>query len=358
MTDFLDHVSKHVGGDAVRVTVIDVVGSTPRECGAGMLVGRYGVLGSIGGGRLEYDCIGRARAMLDDVETDAAREIGIVRSVDVIPLGPALGQCCGGTVRVLFECYREEDLADIATQATGADIAIMVRPVSSGKASIVVTTSQTDTGVSPKIAEVIHSMLAGMYSAPIAVERDDVLGATYLIEQIKRCRSPLFVYGAGHVGRAVVGIAAELDFAVHWVDTNGDRFPSEIPDGVERVVARAPAIVARAARADAFHLVLTYSHAIDLDICHAVLTGAGFGFLGLIGSATKRARFERRLRDTGVPEGALSRLTCPIGTGAIKGKAPMTIAVSAMAQIIEAHERIAEHMQEGSAHGADQRLSA
>ena len=115
--------------------------------------------------------------------------------------------------------------------------------------------------------------------------------------------------------------------------------PQVLPANVVRVVARDPAIIAASAPANAFHIVLTYSHALDLAICHSLLKRASFAFLGLIGSSTKRARFMKRLRDSGIAPETLSRLTCPIGLSALNGKAPTTIAVSVAAQLIEQLER-------------------
>ncbi|KQT85190.1 xanthine dehydrogenase accessory protein XdhC [Aurantimonas sp. Leaf443] len=79
------------GEPTILVTVTQAYGSTPREAGAAMAVTAGGSAGTIGGGRLEYDAIARARAML--VSGDARGEMAV-------PLGPEIGQCCGGHVRL------------------------------------------------------------------------------------------------------------------------------------------------------------------------------------------------------------------------------------------------------------------
>jgi xanthine dehydrogenase accessory factor len=159
------------------------------------------------------------------------------------------------------------------------------------------------------------------------------------IEPVRSPAKPLYIYGAGHVGRAIVRALADIPFAVHLVDVDADRFPPHIPDGVHRIIASDHAAIAAAAPKGAYHLVLTYSHALDLAICHALLANPHFGFLGLIGSASKRARFIKRLREGGVTQAAIDRLTCPIGIGNLRGKEPATIAISVAAQLIERLER-------------------
>ena len=93
--------------------------------------------------------------------------------------------------------------------------------------------------------------------------------------------------------------------------------------------------LASAAPAGAWHIVMTYSHALDLAICHAVLRRGDFGHLGLIGSATKRARFMKRLTELGIAPAALARLNCPIGLPGIDGKEPGMIAVAVAAQLVQ-----------------------
>lgn len=148
--------------------------------------------------------------------------------------------------------------------------------------------------------------------------------------------SALWVWGAGHVGRAIVGAMAPLpQFAITWVDTAQDRFPDPVPEGVDRVVAAEPARLMAHAPREAMHLILTYSHEIDLALCHAAL-GRGFDHCGLIGSATKWARFRTRLRQLGHFDAEISRITCPIGDPEL-GKHPQAIAVGVAARLLNRH---------------------
>ena len=152
-------------------------------------------------------------------------------------------------------------------------------------------------------------------------------------------QAPLFdlqLYGAGHVGRAIVHLLGTLPCRVTWIDEREAEFPAVPPpphitrlcvDGVEAEVQQA--------LPGAFTLVLTHSHDLDLRIAEAVLRRGDFGFLGLIGSATKRARFLSRLTQRGVAAEALARLTCPIGVAGIPGKQPEQIALAVVAQLLQ-----------------------
>jgi xanthine dehydrogenase accessory factor len=146
----------------------------------------------------------------------------------------------------------------------------------------------------------------------------------------------VLIYGGGHVGAALARALAPLPFQVRWIDARLGAFPAEIPAGVETLESPLPEAEAGAARPDALHVVLTHSHALDLEIVAAVLERGEFGFLGLIGSATKKALFLRRLRERGIPEGRLARLTCPIGVPGVRDKRPEVIAATVAVQLLQA----------------------
>ncbi|MGI9422258.1 MAG: xanthine dehydrogenase accessory protein XdhC [Hyphomicrobiaceae bacterium] len=342
----------------VRLVVVETRGSAPRGPGAAMRVGTDFADGTIGGGRLEYEAIVRARAILQSCSERAVKNY---RHLQTWPLGPGLGQCCGGTVRVLFE---HQDAGSHASceivPRTGGDHRLAIRPVISGP-TVQVCAAQSDmAGLPPEVSRAAAAMLDGSRPmSPLLVAAADQ-NKTYFIEPLRQAPTPLFVYGAGHVGRALIKIVADLDFDLHWVDTHKERFPTDLIGSSHCVVAREPAIIANAAPPGAFHVVLTYSHAMDLAVCQAVLSRQDFGFLGLIGSATKRARFFKRLRESNISEDALSRLTCPIGLGELRSKEPTTIAISVAAQLLEKLEHAAEIGGQHSTghHGPIQRIPA
>ena len=154
-----------------------------------------------------------------------------------------------------------------------------------------------------------------------------------VILPVDRRQVPLFIYGAGHVGRAVLPMLHGLDFKVFLVDVAASRFPANDGNAASHVVAQRPEIIAARAPSDAVHLVMTHDHALDEAICHTLLSRGEFGFLGLIGSATKKARFVRRLGQAGVTPRMLERIVCPIGIAEIDGKAPSMVAMSVAAQL-------------------------
>lgn len=148
-------------------------------------------------------------------------------------------------------------------------------------------------------------------------------------------RFSLQLFGAGHVGRAIVRLLAGIDCRVQWIDERDSEFPAApLPPHIERVCVEPVEAEVRSAVTGAFYLVLTHSHDIDLAITQAILARGDFGFFGLIGSKTKRARFEHRLRDRGFSPALIERIRCPIGMPGISGKQPEVIAVAVVAQLL------------------------
>jgi xanthine dehydrogenase accessory factor len=247
------------GRAAVVVTVSRVRGSVPREAGTRMLVAADAVQGTIGGGHLELKAIESARRMLGGA--DEPRE-------PHFPLGPALGQCCGGAVTLRLTPLAEDD--------------------------------------------------------PSAW--DDLPP-----------RFHLQLYGAGHVGRAIVHLLEDLPCRVQWIDEREREFPAA-PSAphIERVCVEPVEAEVAVAPPGSFYLVLTHSHDLDMAITEAVLRRGDFAYLGLIGSATKRARFLHRFEARGFAPDRLARITCPIGVPGITGKEPEVIAVAVVAQLLQA----------------------
>jgi xanthine dehydrogenase accessory factor len=153
--------------------------------------------------------------------------------------------------------------------------------------------------------------------------------------------TPLYLLGAGHVGRSLVLALAPLSFAVTWIDPRPGAFPTHIPANVTFHSAAEPVALLDGAPDGAFVAIMTHSHALDLDIAAAVLKARRFGYVGLIGSTTKRARFVGTLRQIGIAEDDISRLVCPIGVAAIKDKAPAAIAAGIAAQLLVTRDAMA-----------------
>ncbi len=292
-------------GAVVRVVVAATRGSTPREAGAAMLVWRTGQQGTIGGGALEHDASLRARALLDG-------EGPWLRRIDHVALGPRLGQCCGGAVTLLAERFTEAELQQVARLAPGG---AFVRPVATGR---------PPRSVGPDAGAQDARLKDGLMHEPFAPALE-----------------PLFLYGAGHVGRAVAALLPPLGFALTWIDLAPELFPAPLPPGTRALPTPNPVAAAALAPDHAHHLVMTRSHRLDLDLCDALL-GRPFASLGLIGSATKWARFRRRLLALGHPPARIDRITCPIGLPEL-GKSPERIAVGVATQLLMRTGMPAEH---------------
>jgi len=147
----------------------------------------------------------------------------------------------------------------------------------------------------------------------------------------------LQLYGAGHVGRAIVGLLAGIDDCkVQWIDERESEFPDGwLPPHVERLCVEPVEAEVAQAPAGAYYLVLTHSHDLDLRITEAILRRGDFAYLGLIGSRTKRERFVHRFEERGIAADRIARMTCPIGVPGIAGKEPAVIAVAVVAQLLQ-----------------------
>lgn len=285
-------------GRVIRIVVAKVEGSAPREVGAAMLVWTDGQSGTIGGGALEYQAVLRARAMLCD---------GSGTALERIALGPGIGQCCGGVVTLLSETYDAD--SDIAGD-------IILRPV--------IGTTRKSLALRRVLAA---ARTQGQVPAPQLLDG-------WMLEPVAHPTRQVWIWGAGHVGQALISVLAPLpQFSLTWIDTARERFPREWPEGVEAVWSEAPEILADHAPRAAEHLVLTYSHALDLELCHRILR-RGSRALGLIGSATKAVRFQSRLAALGHSPARVGQICCPIGDPGL-GKEPQAIAIGVAMQLLK-----------------------
>ncbi|MET0744391.1 MAG: xanthine dehydrogenase accessory protein XdhC [Microvirga sp.] len=294
-------------GSAALVSLHEVKGSAPREAGARMIVRGDGAFhGSIGGGQLEWQMHARAVEMLG-VDPGA-------RFFDQA-LGPDLGQCCGGWVKVLIETFdRSDAIALEALAQTEGEGPFEIQAVLRGG----------------RVRRDVVGSAGLRWSA--------LLGGDRWRERYGEIRTPLLLFGAGHVGRALVLALAPLPFAVQWVDDRPGAFPPHVPGNARLVAGSDPVGEVNRAAPDTFVLVMTHDHALDLAITASALLRP-FAYVGLIGSATKRARFERRFRELGIGEERIATLVSPVGIPGIPGKEPAVIAASVAAQLLAVRAR-------------------
>ncbi len=269
-------------GTCAMVTVVAVKGSAPREPGTRMLVTPVGTHGTIGGGALEWQAIALAQK----------QAVGTTRKT--FTLGPDLGQCCGGVVTLVTEIFDRQSLPFIRDLATREE-----------------RENLTLTGRCPLI------------NFP---------------EMFGEARTRLYLLGAGHVGRALMLPLATLPFDVIWLDLRPDSFPELSPENIKITPSADPASELVGCPKNSLALVMSHSHALDLAFSETALRNPSIAYVGLIGSATKRARFLSRLRAAGLTEEQLDKLACPIGVPGIKSKDPATIAISTAAQLLQWRE--------------------
>ena len=249
---------------AVVVEIAEARGSAPRGAGTRMLVSAVQAIGTIGGGHLEFKALATAKAMLAARDTATRRER--------YPLGPALGQCCGGVVDLEFSLLDDSAIARW-----------------------------------PDSPPLLH----------------------------------LQMHGGGHVGHAIATLLTTLEVRVDWIDERDDAFAPTTtlgtpwPDSVRRRVADGAEGEVATAPAGAFFLVLTHDHALDLRIVEAALRRADAGFVGVIGSKSKRERFRHRLAQRGMSDERVARMRCPVGLPGIAGKQPEVIALAVVAQLLQ-----------------------
>jgi len=247
---------------AVLVSVDSIIGSTPREPGAKMIVTATGLYGTIGGGNLEYQATRIARNQLA-----RGAEDGLQR----FPLGAGLGQCCGGLVNLMFEKLGDNS------------------------------------------------------------DWDELMRDAERVE--------LYLFGAGHVGQAVVRALRDLPFRIHWIDTRDDILPQDPPPGVSTTCTDTPEAEIDAAAAASYFLVMTHDHSLDQRLSEQILLRDDFAYFGLIGSLSKRRNFETRMQRRGINPQKFERMTCPIGIDGIHSKQPAQIAISVAAEILQVYDR-------------------
>ena len=266
------------------VSVIKAEGSTPREAGARMVVTPRGTSGSIGGGTLEWHALAEAQRLLHRPRTHI-----IMRK----SLGPDLGQCCGGRVELLIENFDASMQAEINQYA-----------------------EQESRGPFDLMARVVPG----------------------LNETFGDRREHLHLWGAGHVGRALVMALAPLPFQIDWWDVRDNAFPALVPENVTCRLG-GPGDMAPPGMV----LIMTHSHALDFEIADFALRQNAFSFIGLIGSKSKKARFVKRLLEAGLSPDNVARLVCPIGSGSIASKEPAIIAATVAVQLLEWRELTVKH---------------
>ena len=328
MNEWIDELSDLTAADerVVLVTVAGIRGSAPREVGAKMIVSESATIGTIGGGQLEYQCARLACEMLGDDETPALRKF---------PLGTSMGQCCGGVVDILFEPIASRLpawLRDLRALHGQREPAVIVTHLGGATGKCVITANDIFGDRKSASPDIVEKARQGLEAGRTSHRIDD-----WFFEDVVGTNLNIAVFGAGHVGSAVVQSLSALDCNVRWIDGRRNIFRGT-PSNVRAIETSDPALEVAAMPPRSCYVIMTHSHALDFDICDRILRRGDAAYCGLIGSLSKRRRFEKRFRSQGMQERDLERLVCPIGVAGISGKKPAEIAVAASAEVLRAYE--------------------
>lgn len=317
-------------GPHVMVTVASTRGSTPRKAGTWMLVGETAFEGTIGGGTLELRAIEQARRLLSGDEP-------VLRQwSERLTLGAKLGQCCGGEATLLFEQVPSSEViwGRLLEAPNLVSVTDFCDPPKRWYFSSTLELSQENT-LPRALVDTVDATLRGLGESAMLLDID-VQGQTqrYLVHHWTPPQPTVAVFGAGHVGLALVDVLQHTPFRIQLIDDRQDRIPQESGANVEVLYARSPEAHVEHLPPRSAALVMTYSHALDRKICSRLLARDDLSYVGLIGSASKRKSFENHWRKRGMDEATMERLVCPIGIDGLPGKEPGVIAIGVAAQLI------------------------
>ncbi|WP_216330100.1 xanthine dehydrogenase accessory protein XdhC [Rhizobium sp. X9] len=247
---------------AILVEIESVKGSSPREAGTFMLISQEALWETIGGGQFEYMAIDHARAMLRNGATEDGMDI---------PLGPEIGQCCGGRTLLRFR--------------------------------------------------LVTADIAAALEARLKVETEQ--------------QPAVFIFGAGHVGKALTDALSLLPLTLTVVETRENEL-RDLSAGVASVLTPMPEAVVAKIPANGAAIIVTHDHALDFLIAREALARDDLAYVGMIGSKTKRATFAHWLEREGEPPSRLAKLTLPIGGNSVRDKRPAIIAALVAAELLQA----------------------
>ena len=311
----------------VLVSIIKVAGSAPREVGAKMLVTRDRCTGTIGGGRLEQMAFDRAHELLAD---DGARSVRIS-----LALGAALGQCCGGRVELLLEVMTPDEpwLAAARDAILSKDDGWICRELDDNSVANTIAVGANQRDVPLSIA--LLSAVRECYQPTVICMGNQ----QWLIDPCRARRPEVWLFGAGHVGRALVQQLLLLQYRVVWIDQRATQLCSDSApsaDDIEKRLTHDPLDEIADIPPHASVLVMTHSHDLDYRICLQLLQSGGYKFIGLIGSDTKSARFRKRLLQRGLDPATIH---CPIAPGVLRSRRPESIALAIAIHLTQLAER-------------------
>jgi len=334
MSRWIDTLCDVVGNgeSACLVTVANIRGSAPREAGARMVVTPTATVGTIGGGQLEHEC---TRLAVERIRN--CPEISGDSKLRTFPLGSRCGQCCGGVVDVLIDHFSAVDAVWLTELRRLHDLRrpFVVAVGANGGRALITADLTANEGISLSQTDAAESRAHDLLADAGDVYWDGRSGQQIFYQRIAASDFHIAIFGAGHVGSATVATLATLDSQIRWIDSRRNMFPTDLPRNVTSIESENPAREVAAMPPASFYLVMTHSHPLDFEICDQVLNRRDALYCGLIGSRTKRRRFENLMRKQGATDEVIADLTCPIGLHGITGKRPQEIAIAVAAELLQ-----------------------
>ncbi|MBL8472202.1 MAG: XdhC family protein [Rhodocyclaceae bacterium] len=318
------------GVEVVRVTIAAVRGPSPREPGADMLVHRAGTFGSVGGGKIEFKALELALEMLDRCEALPRRRVLV-----------AGGDGASGSVELWLDRFTAAE-AELAARAAHLfeerRECVLVTAMDGGAGHRLLLTADSldpreapEPGQNATLRRAAHELVQQAAAVCLLGMGERRL----MLERLARDHTPLWVFGAGHVGGALIRQLAELPFDITWIDSREEMFPHDLRGDVCAVLSDAPEAEVRHAPTGTWFVVLTHSPELDFEIGRAVLKRGDFEFLGMIASTQRAARNVERYTELGLPQTRIARITAPIGMPGVGSKAPAALALSIAAQLMQ-----------------------
>lgn len=331
----------------VMVTVLQTKGSTPREAGAKFFVMRTKhngamIEGTIGGGNLEYQATQIAAELLSEPKQQQTK-------LKYFSLAAGLGMCCGGVVELLFEVLDQSSVVWLKQWIDAQQkqqTAILVTSLHKDAATKQVLINAAVLNRNASLPNIVLQAVYVMMDSQNNNQESSLIkidNSLFYMESVAEKRNHLYLFGAGHVGQAIVNVLQALPWQITWVDTRDDCLSpnkiEQLPTNVSVCITDSPEFEIEQAEENAYFLVMTHDHAQDLELCEQIIKKGNAHYFGVIGSKTKRLRFEHRLRAKGLPESKIKQMVCPIGIDGISSKEAHSIAVSVIAQLLQQAER-------------------
>ena len=314
------------GRRAVLCRIVRSSGSTPRGPGARMALLEDGEsIGTIGGGAAEQEALGRAGRLWEEEQDWALETYALTPEA-----AGSVGMICGGEVTVLFQRLSGEHIPLLhtitAAMAEGGRAWLVSGRTAGGRWETAVYRGR---GSCLSFSEERLRPLLG---------RRGGMDGDCCAEPLTR-PGMVYLFGAGHVGQALVPLLTAADFRVTVVDDRPQLAqPSRFPTA-DAVLLRPYAPLPAALGPEDYAVIMTPGHLGDYTVLEQALR-TPCGYIGCIGSRRKIAAARERLKAAGFAEDQLGRIYAPIGLP-IGAETPAEVAISVAAELI-AHRAVGE----------------